>query len=78
MIGGNARTQAIIAAYNSGRAAEYERFVRERGRRYGLDTSSLPQRPVLVRVAQEVQDWPRLAQELNAATTAAYSARSRP
>ena len=74
VIGGNARTQAIIAAYNSGRAAEYERFVRERGRRYGLDTSSLPQRPVLVRVAQEVQDWPRLAQELNAATTAAYSA----
>ena len=73
VIGGNARTQAIIAAYNSGRAAEYERFVRERGRRYGLDTSSLPQRPVLVRVAQEVQDWPRLAQELNAATTAAYS-----
>ena len=74
VIGGNARTQAIIAAYNSGRAAEYERFVRERGRRYGLDTSNLPQRPVLVRVAQEVQDWPRLAQELNAATTAAYSA----
>lgn len=73
VIGGNARTQAIIAAYNSGRAAEYERFVRERGRRYGLDTSNLPQRPVLVRVAQEVQDWPRLAQELNAATTAAYS-----
>lgn len=73
VIGGNARTQAIIAAYNSGRAAEYERFVRERGRRYGLDTSSLPQRPVLVRVAREVQDWPRLAQELNAATTAAYS-----
>lgn len=73
VIGGNARTQAIIAAYNSGRAAEYERFVRERGRRYGLDTSNLPHRPVLVRVAQEVQDWPRLAQELNAATTAAYS-----
>lgn len=74
VIGGNARSQAIIAAYNSGRAAEYEQFVRERGRRYGLDTSSLPQRPVLVRVAQDVRDWARLAQELNAATTAAYSA----
>lgn len=35
VIGGNARSQAIIAAYNSGRAAEYEQFVRERGRRYG-------------------------------------------
>lgn len=74
VIGGNARTQAIIAAYNSGRAAEYEQFVRERGKRYGLDTSSLPQHPVLVRMARNVQDWSRLAQELNAATTAAYSA----
>lgn len=73
VIGGNARTQAIIAAYNSGRAAEYEQFVRERGKRYGLDTSSLPQHPVLVRMARNVQDWGRLAQELNAATTAAYS-----
>lgn len=73
VIGGNARTQAIIAAYNSGRAAEYEQFVRERGKRYGLDTSSLPQHPVLVRMARNVQDWSRLAQELNAATTAAYS-----
>lgn len=74
VIGGNARSQAIIAAYNSGRAAEYEQFVRERGKRYGLDTSSLPKNPVLVRVAGNVQDWSRLAQELNAATTAAYSA----
>ena len=73
VIGGNARTQAIIAAYNSGRAAEYEQFVRERGKRYGLDTSSLPQHPVLVRMARNVQDWSRLARELNAATTAAYS-----
>lgn len=73
VIGGNARTQAIIAAHNSGRAAEYEQFVRERGKRYGLDTSSLPQHPVLVRMARNVQDWSRLAQELNAATTAAYS-----
>ena len=73
VIGGNARTQAIIAAYNSGRAAEYEQFVQERGKRYGLDTSSLPQHPVLVRMARNVQDWSRLAQELNAATTAAYS-----
>ena len=73
VIGGNARTQAIIAAYNGGRAAEYEQFVRERGKRYGLDTSSLPQHPVLVRMARNVQDWSRLAQELNAATTAAYS-----
>ena len=73
VIGGNARSQAIIAAYNSGRAAEYEQFVRERGKRYGLDTSSLPQHPVLVRMARNVQDWGRLAQELNAATTAAYS-----
>lgn len=73
VIGGNARSQAIIAAYNSGRAAEYEQFVRERGKRYGLDTSSLPQHPVLVRMARNVQDWGRMAQELNAATTAAYS-----
>lgn len=73
VIGGNARSQAIIAAYNSGRAAEYEQFVRERGKRYGLDTSSLPKHPVLVRMARNVQDWGRLAQELNAATTAAYS-----
>lgn len=74
VIGGNARSAAILAAYESGAARDYEKFIRERGGRYGIDTAKLPERPVLVRVAQNVDDWPALAQELNASTTAAYSA----
>lgn len=73
VIGGNARTQAIITAYKTGRADAYKQFIQENGHKYGLDTSKLPENPVLVRIAQGVNDWVKLAQDLNAATTAAYS-----
>lgn len=75
VIGGNARTSAILAAYEAGTADAYEAFIRERGARYGIDTSSLPERPVLIRMVrgEPGTNWAGLAQELNAATTASYS-----
>ena len=73
VIGGNARSRAILTAYEKGRAAEYEDFVRGRAPRYGIDAEAVPDRPVLVRIAYGADDWAALSQELNAATTAAYS-----
>ena len=74
VIGGNARAQAIATAYNNGRAAEYEQFIRESAGRYGIDAETMPEKPVLVRIASGVDDWTALSQELNASTTATYSA----
>lgn len=74
VIGGNARSAAILAAYRNGMAGEYEAFLRERGSKYGIDTTALPEKPVLVRIAKSADDWAALAQDLNVSSTAAYSA----
>jgi|GEM_PF-1035110 len=74
VIGGNARSAAILAAYRNGMAGEYEAFLRERGSKYGIDTTALPEKPVLVRIAKGADDWAALAQDLNVSSTAAYSA----
>lgn len=74
VVGGNARAQAIISAYESGKAGAYESFLRENGTRYGIDTDALPEHPVLVRVANGVSDWAALGRDLNASTTSNYSA----
>ena len=73
VIGGNARSAAIRAAYEKGRGAEYADYIRQNAARFGLDPDALPENPVLVRVAQGVDDWAGLARDLNAGTTAAYS-----
>ncbi len=74
VIGGNGRSRAILTAYANGNADAYEAFLREQGGRYGIDTSALPDKPVLVRIARNVEDWPALARELNVSSTAGYSA----
>ena len=73
VIGGNARSAAIVAAYEAGMAEDYEKFIRDRGGRYGIDTAALPDKPVLVRVAKGADNWAALAQDLNVSSTAAYS-----
>ena len=73
VIGGNARSAAIVAAYEAGMAEDYEKFIRDRGGRYCIDTTALPDKPVLVRVAKGADNWAALAQDLNVSSTAAYS-----
>jgi hypothetical protein len=78
VIGGNIRSMALTDAYNKGRADAYRDYVSSRAaRKFGLDTSELPERPVLVRVAEDVSDWAKLARDLNTSTIAAYSATER-
>ena len=77
VIGGNGRSRSILMAYASGNAGEYEQFLQEKGGRYGIDTANLPDKPILVRIARDVDDWPALAEELNVSSQAAYSATER-
>ena len=77
VIGGNGRSRSILMAYANGNAGEYEQFLREKGSRYGIDTANLPDKPILVRIAQDVDDWTALAEELNVSSQAAYSATER-
>jgi len=77
VIGGNGRSRSILMAYANGNAGEYEQFLREKGNRYGIDTANLPDKPILVRIAQDVDDWTALAEELNVSSQAAYSATER-
>lgn len=78
VIGGNIRSMALTDAYDKGRARAYRNYLVERAaRKFGLDTSELPERPVLVRVAEDVRDWAQLARDLNTSTVAAYSATER-
>lgn len=73
VIGGNARSAAIRAAYRSGRANEYADYIRANAERFGIDPASIPENPVLVRVAEGVEDWAALAKDLNVSGTASYS-----
>lgn len=77
VVGGNLRSMALADAYAKGRADAYEEYLRQNGKRYGLDTAELPENPVLVRVAEDVSDWGKLARDLNTSTIAAYSATER-
>lgn len=78
VIGGNIRSMALADAYEKGRADSYREYIRDRAaRKFGLDASNLPERPVLVRIAEDVSDWAQLARDLNTSTIATYSATER-
>lgn len=78
VIGGNIRSMALADAYEKGRADSYREYIRDRAaRKFGLDASILPERPVLVRIAEDVSDWAQLARDLNTSTIATYSATER-
>lgn len=74
VIGGNARVQAISSAYAAGNGNQYESYIRERAESFGIDTSSIPEHPVLVRLPTGNGNWVKMAEDLNHATTSAYSA----
>ena len=77
VISGNLRSMAITDAYQNSRAENYRRFIEERASRYGIDASTLPEHPVLVRVADQVEDWTKLARDANTSTVTTYSATER-
>jgi len=74
VIGGNGRVSAINQAYSKGRGTEYQQYITQRAAQLGIDPATLPQNPVLVRVATGVDNYTDLASALNASTTANYSA----
>ncbi len=77
VIGGNARSIAIVQAYAKGWAGNYAEYISKNAERFGLDASSLPQNPVLVRVLPQDADYAALGEQLNSRTNAGYSATER-
>lgn len=74
VIGGNARVQAISAAYKSGSADGYAQYIRQHAQEFGLNPQDLPGNPVLVRIPTDDADWSGMAASLNNSTTSSYSA----
>ena len=74
VISGNGRTAAIQTAYEYGTAEEYVDYLREHAEEFGINPDSIPENPVLVRIAKDSSDAARLARDLNVTTTAAMSA----
>ena len=77
VISGNGRGLGIRDAYDKGRADAYRDYIQDKGSRFGLDTSDLPEHPVLVRVAEDVDNWAKLARDSNTSTVAVFSATER-
>lgn len=74
VLSGNGRTSAIQQAYRTGKADGYKAFVQSNAQKYGIDPSTLPQNPVLVRVADDGQDMLSIARKANESTTASFGA----
>ena len=74
VLSGNGRTSAIQQAYRTGKADSYKTFVQQNAHKYGIDPATLPQNPVLVRVADDGQDMLSIARKANESTTASFGA----
>lgn len=74
VISGNGRTAAIQAAYESGNSGAYQQYLQEHAAEFGIDPDTIPENPVLVRVAKDSGNAAQLARDLNVTTTAAMSA----
>lgn len=74
VLSGNGRTAAIQTAYRDGKADNYRNYVMSHAAEYGIDPSTLPENPVLVRVADDDTDMLKLARGANESTTASFGA----
>ena len=74
VLSGNGRTAAIQTAYRDGKADNYRNYVMSHAAEYGIDPSTLPENPVLVRVADDNTDMLKLARGANESTTASFGA----
>ena len=77
VIGGNGRGQAILHAYENGTADGYREYLEKNAQRFGIERETLPDNPVLVRVAESAENWTELARKLNESSTQTYSATER-
>ena len=74
IISGNGRSMALSMAYDQGKADEYVRYLKDHASEWGLNPDDVPEdRPVLVRVADEGQDWEQLSRDANVSTIASKS-----
>lgn len=73
VVGGNARSAAILEAYKNGRADGYKSYIMENAAQFGLNPNNIPNHPVLVRVVDIDGGLDVLAKQLNETTTAGYS-----
>lgn len=74
VLSGNGRTAAIQTAYRDGKADNYRNYVMSHAAEYGIDPNTLPENPVLVRVADDDTDMLKLARGANESTTASFGA----
>lgn len=74
VLSGNGRTAAIQTAYRDGKAGNYRNYVASHAAEYGIDPATLPENPVLVRVADDDTDMLKLARGANESTTASFGA----
>lgn len=74
VLSGNGRTAAIQTAYRDGKADNYRNYVMGHAAEYGIDPNTLPENPVLVRVADDDTDMLKLARGANESTTASFGA----
>lgn len=65
VVGGNARVNAIGMAYGSGNGGAYQQFITEKAAELGIDPTTLPANPVLVRITNGVDNYTGLATALN-------------
>lgn len=74
VVSGNGRSAAIVLAYEKGTADGYRAYLQEHAGEFGLDANKLPPNPILVRVAESVENWAELAKKLNESSVQSYSA----
>lgn len=75
VVSGNGRSLAMMMAYDRGKADGYVEYLKKNAAKWGLTDEDIPEdRPVLVRVAADGQDWTQLARDANVSTIAGRSA----
>lgn len=74
VVSGNGRSAAVNLAYQKGWADNYRNYVVQHAAEYGIDANSIPEHPVLVRVAEDTDtNWAALSRKLNESTLQSYS-----
>ena len=74
VIAGNGRSMSLRLAYDQGKADRYVQYLKDHAGEWGLSPEDMPEdMPMLVRIADEGQDWEQLARDSNVSTVAAQS-----
>ena len=74
VVSGNGRSLGLTIAYDRGKADGYRNYLQENANKWGLNPEQIPERAVLIRVADDGLDWEQLARDANVSTVAGKSA----